>query len=420
MSGDRLPAIAERLRWLRCLEAVARHGSVSRGAEELCQSPTSVTRSIAELEAAFGLSMFERHARGMTSTMIGARAARGAQRLFAHLAEGAQEALELSGMAARRATTPQRFASCVSSAALNAFLAVAAAGSEARAAEWLALSQPTVHRSLRSLQDRLGTQLLKSSSRGTQLTEAGEALLRRTKLALAEARGIESELAQWQGCPRGRVVIGSIPFSATPLLTRTLEALRRERPELGVTVVDGPYDALMRRLREAEVDVVVGALRGAPPGVRQDCLYEEPLTVIARRGHPCADLPALTLADLRAWGWILPLPGTPANELICAAHAACGLAPPEATLHSNSAMFTRSMIATSNLLAVAPRDQALADEASGLFRRLPVALAGAPPRPIGVALREADDPSPSLLVVLSAMRDAAACLQAEAAGHTRQ
>jgi hypothetical protein len=77
------------------------------------------------------------------------------------------------------------------------------------------------------------------------------------------------------------------------------------------------------------------------------------------------------------------------------------------------------MIATSNLLAVAPRDQALADEASGLFRRLPVALAGAPPRPIGVALREADDPSPSLLVVLSAMRDAAACLQAEAVGDSK-
>lgn len=413
--GDWLPAIAGRLRWLRCLGAVARHGSVARAAEELCQSPTSVTRSIAELEAACGLSMFERGPRGMMPTTIGARAAQRAQMLFEHLADGAQEALALGGPAALRASTPQRFASCMSSAALKAFLAVAAAGSEARAAEWLALSQPTVHRSLHTLEERLGAQLLKSSTRGTRLTDAGEVLLRRAKLAVAEAREIESEFARWQGQQRGRVVIGSIPFSATPLLTRTLEAIRREHPHMGVIVVDGPHDSLMRRLRDAEVDVVVGALRTATPGVRQECFYDEPLVVIARSGHPCADLAAPTLASLRAWGWVLPLPGTPANELIGAAHAACGLAPPRAALHSNSPMFTRSMLATSDLLAVAPREQSLEDEASGLFRRVPIALPGAT-RPIGVALRETGQPSPDLLGVLGAMRHAAARMDAEAAG----
>jgi len=418
MHGDGLPLIAGRLRWLRCLDAVARHGSVARGAEALCQSPSSVTRSIAELEAACGLVMFERGARGMTLTVIGARAARHAQRLFTHLAEGAREALAHSSRVALHASTPQRFASGLSSATLRAFLAVAAAGSEARAAGWLALSQPTVHRSLHAIEERLGTPLLKPSARGTRLTDAGQALLHRARLAVAEARAIESELAQWQGRPCGRVVIGSISFSTMPLLTRTLEALRRERPQLGVTVVDGPYDSLMQRLHDAEVDVVVGALRSAERGVRQECFYDEPLAVIARCGHPCANLPAPTLADLHAWGWILPLPGTPASELISTAHAACGLTAPVATLHSNSAMFTRSMLATSDLLAVAPRDQSLADEASGLFRRLPVALPGAT-RPVGAAVRASGQPSAGLLEVLGAMRDAAAQLQAEAAGDSK-
>jgi len=59
-------ALTINLRHLRAAIAVATHGSIARAAEELFRVSSAVTRSIAELEAALGLPLFERRARNNT------------------------------------------------------------------------------------------------------------------------------------------------------------------------------------------------------------------------------------------------------------------------------------------------------------------------------------------------------------------
>lgn len=53
-----------RLHHLRCLDAVARHGSVRRAAQELLLTAPSVSEQIAALEAELGVVLLERHPRG--------------------------------------------------------------------------------------------------------------------------------------------------------------------------------------------------------------------------------------------------------------------------------------------------------------------------------------------------------------------
>ncbi len=61
---------------------------------------------------------------------------------------------------------------------LRVFLAVAKAKSFNRAAEELAMSQPTVSRQVRRLQDIMGTQLVLPTQSGIKLTRQGEDLAR--------------------------------------------------------------------------------------------------------------------------------------------------------------------------------------------------------------------------------------------------
>jgi LysR family transcriptional regulator, regulator for genes of the gallate degradation pathway len=105
--------------------------------------------------------------------------------------------------------------------------------------------------------------------------------------------------------------------------------------------------------------------------------------------------------------------GSPANQVFNAAHAACGLPPPQAELHSNSPMFTRSMLSGSELLAVAPSRHAFQDESTGLYRRVTVLVPGSE-RPMGVTTREIGRPSPDLLAVLDTMRAVASQLSTNA------
>lgn len=399
------PDIAERLALLRCFAAVARHGSALRAAEFVCLSQPAVTRAILRLERICGTPLFERGARGMACTAFGARLARRAEALFDHLAHGVVEAAALCGSSCKPAT-PQRFAAAVTACSLKAFIAVAATGTEARAAAWAGVSQPALHRALRMLRHVVKVDILRQSSRGTRLTEAGEALLRRIKLAFAEARAMEGELAAWRGDVRGRVVIGALPLAVSLFLPQAVSAVRRLHPELHITVVDGTYESLMHQLLHADVDVIVGALREGPAEVRQDVFFEERLAVVARANHPCLTRSAIGLHDLLAWEWIVPLAGTPASAALRRAFAACGLEPPSSALQANNALFTRSTVLATDMLALTSAGQAMEDERSGLFRRVPVELPQTS-RPIGVAVRDGSVPSPELLEVLGAMRKAA-------------
>ena len=64
---------------------------------------------------------------------------------------------------------------------LKYFLAVAREQSFSVAAERLYLSQPTLSRQIKELEDELGTQLLIRSSKGVTLTEEGMILRARTE-----------------------------------------------------------------------------------------------------------------------------------------------------------------------------------------------------------------------------------------------
>lgn len=78
-------------------------------------------------------------------------------------------------------------------AAMEAFIRVVETGSFSAAARQLHVGQPAVSKTVAQLEDRLGVQLLRRSTRGLSPTEAGENFYERAKRALEEAE--EAELA---------------------------------------------------------------------------------------------------------------------------------------------------------------------------------------------------------------------------------
>lgn len=404
-----LPGIADRLKGLRCVAAVAVHGSAVRAADMLFLSQPAVTRAVQEMERFCAAPLFERGARGMLATVLGACIARRAGRVFDHLEAGAAEAAEavtltpeVQGCDAVRG----RFSAAVSAASLKALVAVAASDSEAHAAQGLGRSQPSVHRALHDLESLAHARLFWKSVRGTRLTDAGDAMLRRVKLVFAEMRAMESDIAAWHGNVRGRVVIGALPLSVTQFLPQAIQAVMQTHPEVEVVVIDGTYESLLRQLSHADIDVIVGALRPAASGVRQEALFDEPLALIARPGHPCLAHRSLGLRHLLQWDWVMPPRGTPASLALLGAFAAQGLPAPNETLQTNNTTLTRAMVSTTDRLALTSLRQARADAQAGLVCVVPVALPQTMRR-IGVALRESSDPSSELAAVLAALRKAA-------------
>lgn len=95
---------------------------------------------------------------------------------------------------------------------MQAFTAVVEAGSFTAAAERLNANKSAISRRVAALEERLGAQLLKRTTRNLNLTETGRSFYERSARLLADLDEAESAVAQEQGELRGRLRI-ALPLS---------------------------------------------------------------------------------------------------------------------------------------------------------------------------------------------------------------
>lgn len=177
------------------------------------------------------------------------------------------------------------------------FLAVIDAGGYARAAARLHRSQSSVSYAISRLEESLGVELLTRQGRRRVLTPAGEAMARRARRLLQDARELEAfgrELdAGWEA--EIRLVVDAA-FPADRLmeaLTRFAPHDRGTRVQVREEVLSGPLEAL--EAGEAEL-----AVCAQPPGrIAADPLMDIPFLAVARPDHPLMQTGGpLELSDL--------------------------------------------------------------------------------------------------------------------------
>jgi DNA-binding transcriptional LysR family regulator len=179
----------------------------------------------------------------------------------------------------------------------RALQAVVDHGGFAQAAGFLNRSQSSVSYALGKLQGQLGVPLLRIKGRKAELTEDGEAILRRARYLLRDACSIEEFAASlekgWE--PEIRLVVDAA-FPARLLM----EALRGFKPlsrgsrvQLTQVVMSGADDAL----EEGWADLVIGGR--IPPHYLGDVLLEIEFIAVAHPDHALHQLQRdLTIADL--------------------------------------------------------------------------------------------------------------------------
>lgn len=386
-------SLAEHLRQFRAVLAVCKTGSTSQAATILPLSQSAIARAIRELETAVGVPIFDRTARGMLPTTVGQLLAHRAERAFAQLRQGEQEALSLADQGPPHVPVG-RFAGTCGYRHLQTYIVFCEVRGETATAGRLGVSQPAVNQTLRQLEHMLGVRLFHRSARGVRLTESGEVVLQRAKLALDEFRQASEDLAAFQGRMRGRLVIGSLPLSSGALVPRAVDRVLAQYKDLSVSIVDGTYDGLMYQLRHADIDVLVGALRPQAPGadVIQTPLFEDTLSVVVRKGHPLEGHTIAGLDQLVGESWIAPLHGTPARDAFERAFHAVGVQPPSTVLEVNSAIVLQALLQDSDRLALLSRRQMFHGISAGAFSVLPVQVKETT-RYIGLTMRADADPN---------------------------
>lgn len=366
--------LSRNLRHLRLLLSVAETGSLTHSASILNVSQPAVTQAIGKLERETGGRLFDRTRQGIFPTPRCEVLARRLRRAFDRLDPA------LTDVAPRLMLT-------ATWAQLQSLVAVHEAENFTLAARRLGLAQPTVHRAISQLEQEAGQSLFERTAFGLLPTRQTRALVQAVMLAFAELDQADSDLSELDGGETGQIVVGSLPLSRSVLLPRALARFREQRPRYPVMVIDGRYDELLGNLRRGEVDLIIGALRQPAPigDITQVKLFDDHLSVLARRDHPLAGKTGLTAKDLQQCKWVVPRRGTPSREHFDALFAPIGL--PESIIEAGSILLMRELLAESDHLGCISSVQAQAELSHQLLSELDV-TANWPARPIGLTYRE--------------------------------
>ena len=187
---------------------------------------------------------------------------------------------------------------------LQYFLAVAREQNISAAAQSLHLTQPTLSRQLKELEEELGKQLMVRGNRKITLTEEGMLLRKRAEEILELVNRTEQELARSADAVSGDIYIGTGETDGVRQLARTAKQLQKSCPGIRFHIVSGDAVDVCERLDKGLLDF--GVLLGDIDKIKYRYLelpMKDTWGVLMRRDSPLSARETVSPRDL----WDKPL-----------------------------------------------------------------------------------------------------------------
>ncbi|MBN3854155.1 pca operon transcription factor PcaQ [Paraburkholderia sp. Ac-20340] len=297
---------------------------------------------------------------------------------------------------------------------LQCFLAVAQFGSVQQAAESLSITQPAVSKTIAELEAALGVKLFERGRHGAVPTREGQLFMPHASACVSALRQGVALLAREEGAVAATLDIGVLPTVATAMLPAAMRRFTVEWPRVSVRLLTAANAELLERLKAGAISFAVGRL--ADPermvGLSFEQLYNEPLAVVVRKGHPLvADADAGTgavrpLAQFPTqFPLVLPPFGTLIRQAADSLLAAWGAPPLTSFVELLSVSVGRALALENDAVWFVPSGAVEYDLREGTLVRLPLPSAGGE-EPVGLIQRTDTQPSAAGRALMEAVRQA--------------
>ena len=199
---------------------------------------------------------------------------------------------------------------------LAAFCAVVERKSFSQAAERLGVTQPAVSLQIRSLEQRLGRQLLDRSGRRVEPTEAGRLLYASAQRLLALEEHLLEELqADDEGAVTGTLELGASTGPGGTVVPLQLCEFHEQHPDVRVRLTVSDTQTLVDQVANRELELgIVGAAR-RHRGVTFEPFFRDEVVLACPAGHRLAGK-TISLDDLKNEQLIVMQEGAGVRQVI--------------------------------------------------------------------------------------------------------
>lgn len=137
------------------------------------------------------------------------------------------------------------------------FIAVAKNKSMTKASEEMCISQPAISKSIKTLENQIGSTLFNRSSKGLELTKEGQMLYDRISVAMNLIVNAENELSSYKKLEEGEIKIGISSVLSKCLIIDTIKNFRTKYPKIKISITNGIVDDLIEKLNFGKLDFVI-------------------------------------------------------------------------------------------------------------------------------------------------------------------
>lgn len=194
------------------------------------------------------------------------------------------------------------------------FYEVAKCGSISKAAEKTYTSQPAVSKSIKKLEEELGTQLFYRNLKGVELTDKGRELLYFVEKSFNNLIVAQRNMIETENLERGKLSIGMPSNIGSFFLFDKIIDFHNSYPNIEITTITGSTSKLIKLLETHKVDFVIDTSPidvRLEEGIKVKKLKKVNYCFIINKNTNLIDINKIkSITDVVKYPLILPIPNT--------------------------------------------------------------------------------------------------------------
>ena len=182
---------------------------------------------------------------------------------------------------------------------IKAFIEVANHMSFTKAAEHSYLSQPSLSKAVKKLEEELNVLLFNRSTRQLSLTDAGEIVYKQGKQALSSLNELPSLLDELIGAASGDIKIGMPPLIGTLFFPKIARKFHEQYPNVNIELSELGAKVIEDLVEDGQIDAGIIVLPTDDTIFNIHPFIEDEFVLFVHRDHSLADRGAVAISELK-------------------------------------------------------------------------------------------------------------------------
>ncbi|MEC2075098.1 LysR family transcriptional regulator [Metabacillus fastidiosus] len=188
---------------------------------------------------------------------------------------------------------------------LKYFVEVAKQESFTKASQVLLVSQPSISKMIKNLEDELKATLLDRSERKIKLTDVGATVYEQALKILQSVEDVYSSVNELVHIEKGTIKMGLMPTIGVLLFPNILAGFKGEYPQIDIDMVQCSAKQLTLKVKQGDIDLGVTVMPVDSDIFETIPLLSEELVVIVDSEHWLVEKESVQLSDLKNESFIL-------------------------------------------------------------------------------------------------------------------